>query len=712
VDLAAGIEEDSVLQVTSELVVAVASLAAGRSRGSVGFPAAGVELLLERRADRVRLSFVRLQRPAGVVMRGVEVELEALCRAALECGRALLRDLGAINPALVAGVSARSLATATQRLASGTGPRIGPPASAGRKLGPSSARLVGGTTKGLPCCSLDFRDQEGVLESFRGKRPDLQSLLVRGRMSLRLTRQAALWAGEGYLFLMLREQTAGGLALVRALEAGELEHLLPLCDGGSLPLNLETGRAQPRGGARDVACDPVALARCLFDASRLFVRLAVARNPRLKDNGYLAELRRNAQEGMARCAELADPPPPRQRTKGKTKRDPRLPPDPPLAPGRLRRLSYRQLWSAKIPPPTGLCLSGDTLVVVSEEGTVGLSTHDGSSRWQGPSGPGLAAVLPSTGTDTAVLVAGGRRLVRFGAEGHPIWSGALLASGSPAASLSVSSDGRQATLASATEVAACLVDTGRPLWRFSPPGCSALAVSSAPGLSIVRTSDGRLYGIDPLEGRMRWRARIGAKPVGSVLIWDHSAVVLSQRPDGAGLHRIGLELGKPLPTASPELARPGSCCVALGQLVVAGTVGGEGQVVAYAASGQPQWRLKERKLGPGMPQLCASPDGVIVRGSRVTACLDATGKSRWERLFDEELHGGPPPCLRRGVLLLTAERSVLGLDPGTGQLLGQAGDDEPLWPAFLAADDRLTIYSAEEDGPLEAYGLGTFLAVV
>ena len=95
-----------------------------------------------------------------------------------------------------------------------------------------------------------------------------------------------------------------------------------------------------------------------------------------------------------------------------------------------------------------------------------------------------------------------------------------------------------------------------------------------------------------------------------------------------------------------------------------------------------------------------------------SAHLDAVGKPRWERLFEDEVHGGPPPSLRRGVLLLAAERSVLGLDPGTGQLLGQAGDDEPLWPAFLAADDGLTLFCAEEDGPLEAYGLGTFLSVV
>jgi outer membrane protein assembly factor BamB len=701
VDLAAGIEEDSVLEVTSELVVAVAALAAGRSRSLAAFPAAGVHLVLTRRGRLAQLSFVRQRRPAGAATHGVEVELEALCRAALDCGRTFLSELGAINPALVATLPARRLARATQRLAGRAAP-----ARPGRAAEPFHAPAVRAATEGLPCCAFDFEDDEGILETFRGGQPDLQSLLVRGRMSLRLTRQTAEWSGEGYLFLMLREQTASALALVRALEAGEIEHLLPLCDGGSLLLDLEAGRAG-LPGKRLAPCDPIALARCLFEASRLFVRVAVGRNPRLKDNGHLVELRRSAQEGLARCDELATPPPPARR-KLKSPRARRPAQEPPLAPGRLRRLSYRKLWSAKIPTPTGLCLSGGTVIVLSEEGTLGLSARDGAPRWRGPAGPGLAVALP--GGDA--VVAAGRRLVRFGADGRPAWSVALLATGSPAASLRLSFDGRQAMLASATEVVACLLDSGRPLWRFTPPGCSALTVASAPGLSIVAASDGRLYGVDPIEGRLRWRVRTGAKLAGPAFAWEGFAVALSQRPEGCGLHLIGLADGKAIPAASPQLARPGACCVTSTQLILAGTVGGDGAVVAYATSGQPQWRWQDKKLGPGMPQLCASPEGVVVRGSRATVCLDATGRLRWERLFDEELHGGPPPCLRRGVLLLAAERSVLGLDPATGQLLGQAGEDEPLWPAFLAVDDALTLFSAEEDGPLEAYGLGTFLSVL
>ena len=160
VDLVAGIEEDSVLQVTSELAVAIAGLASGRDRSAVAFRAAGVELLLERQGDRVRMSLVRLQRPAGVVLRGVEVELEALCRAALECGRALLFELGALNPALVEASAARRLAAATQRLSKGSRPGRAPQ----RRAGQPDAAVVEGATPGLPSCAFDFQDREGVLE--------------------------------------------------------------------------------------------------------------------------------------------------------------------------------------------------------------------------------------------------------------------------------------------------------------------------------------------------------------------------------------------------------------------------------------------------------------------------------------------------------------------------------------------------------------------
>ena len=716
VDLAAGLPEDCVLQVTAELTSAVADLASGQAHGSVAFRAAGVELLLDRRADRVRLSLVRLQRPSRVVLRGVEVELAALRAAALDCGRTLLRELRTINPALARSAPVRQLAAATQRLYGG------PSAPAGRKDAPtlpasddppSAWRAQGSRSHG---CEIEFRDPDRLLESFRGRRPDLQSLLVRGRFSLRIGPAATTWSSEGYLFLMLRELSLAAQGLVRALEAGETEHTLQLCDGAQLPVDLRHGRALPPGERRPVACDGAALAAALFSAARAFARLAQRRNPRQRSNGYLSELRLGADEGLARCDDLlAAPYPPRARAAPRIRVQRPAPPEPPFVAGRLRRLAYRGLWTAPFGGVTGLCLSGSLLLALGDEGATALSIVDGAAAWSNTRGVGAALAMPGG----EILAGAGREALRLGPTGEPLWSSSLLGPDSQASALALSSDGRCALLASATEAAAFSTRDGKPLWRFSPPGCSGLRLLATEALFVIATSDGRLYGID-LGGKLCWRARTGARVIAGPLAWGHRAILIGQQPEGARLHQLALESGRILPAASPELTRAGGACPCGDGLAVAGTVGDEGAVVGFAPDGRIAWRWPaDRKgagatpgLGPGVPQLAPLPGGELaVRGSGAIACLAGDGTPRWEQPFAEEVPGGPAPILRRGVLLASGERGILALDPATGQRLGRAGGDRPLLPSHFEVDDRLTIYCADDEGPIEAFALGTFLSI-
>ncbi|MHB8419112.1 MAG: outer membrane protein assembly factor BamB family protein [Myxococcales bacterium] len=707
VDLAAGLSEDSVLHVTSELAAAVASLASGRARASVGFRAAGVELLLERRHERVRLSLVQLRPPTARNPRGVDVELEALCRAALESSRTLLRELGAINPALLRGPAGRRLASAVRSLSlEGERPSSASPGTAKGRTASRAPPRAPPPTPGMPSCALRLDDEAGLLASFRGRRPDLQSLLVRGRLGLRLAAGSTLWEGDGYLFLMLREQTAAGLALVRALEAGEAEHAFPLCDGGALALDLEAGTVLPPRHRKAVRCSPLALARCLFEASRQFAAVVVAWHPKQRGNGYLAELQRSAEEGLARCTELSKPLPAPRRAR-RARALPAPAPEPPLVEGRLRRLRYRKLWTSRLPHATSLCVSGSQVVACTETGALGLSASDGHPLWSVPRGSGSALALPAG----ELLVAAGKQLVRFAADGAPRWSASPLGPSAAIGSLALTADGRAAIAASQADIVVFLLDSGRALWRFGPPGCGALTVATAPALCLLGTSDGRLYGIDPGRGRVVWRSRLGTKLVGPLVVWDRRVAVLSRRPGGAGLHAVDLDDGRPLELPEPELAHPGPLCVAGGQLVLAGTLGGEGRVLGYDETG-PRWSWRGGLLGPGIPQLCPTPEGVVVRGSRRAVCLDGSGRPRWELPFEEELHGGPAPLVRRGVLFLLADQGLLALDPRTGRILGEAGSNEPLWPSLLAADDRLTLFTAEEEGPLEAHALETFLSVV
>ncbi|MHB1844775.1 MAG: PQQ-binding-like beta-propeller repeat protein, partial [Deltaproteobacteria bacterium] len=227
VDLAAGLAEGSVLSIMSELSRVVASLGAGARRGSVAFRGEGVVLLLERECERVRLTLVRLSRPAGVVLRGVEVELDALRRATLDCGLALLRELRSINPALAQGPSVRRLSLAVSRLGaraqeSSLEPELD---QRGRPRRKEKLALRGGSGPGFPACRFELSDGAGLLHSYAGGR-DLGSLLLPGDVVLALASRAPAVRRRGHPFLALRELSDGAVSLVRAIRAGERSHLL------------------------------------------------------------------------------------------------------------------------------------------------------------------------------------------------------------------------------------------------------------------------------------------------------------------------------------------------------------------------------------------------------------------------------------------------------------------------------------------------------
>ncbi len=732
VDLAAGIEEDSVLAVTAELASAVAGLTAGRERASVTFRAAGVDLLLERRGASVHLSFVKLRRPAGMVLRGVEVELPALRRAALDSGHSLLAELAALNPVLTKSGPARRLAGAVRKLQAAWGPGdgiSGPaggedaaeprrgrarafPASLGRRAraavgieGPAGAR-------GSPACRIELPSGGEALLTFRGGPPDLQSLLVAGQVTVSLARGAPPRVADGYVFLILRELIAGGHALLRALSAGEKEHALAL-PGGALHLSLAAGVGRLPGVEEPLPVDPVALAGALFDAAARFTRYVVAHNPRQRENGYLAELLRGAQEGLARCDEIGRTvrgrprrPTPSAASPGGASRGPRgMRAQAPLSTGRLCRVAFERLWSVNVLPPRGICVTTNAVVVLGEQGSAAFSPRDGRPLWTGPRGPGFALALP--GGD--VLVAGGRKVVRF-RQARVVWSSGPLGSGAPIASLTLGADGRSAVAASANEVVGLTLAAGEPSWRFAPPGCGGLAITQAPGLTLAAASDGRLYALDPVDGHLVWRARLSGRVRGAPALWGGTAAVFVHRPEGLLLALVDLDSGEVTPL-SPGLSRAGGLCAAGDALAASGTAEGKGQVVLYGRAGEVRWR-SDRLLGASAPQMCAVADGVVILGARAALRVDAAGAVGWERVFEAEASGGPPPLVRRGVLLLVADDRVLALDPKTGRQLGVAGRNEPFSPRFLVADGRLSLYGAEEEGPLEAYGLRTVLSVV
>src|SRR5689334_8191474 len=80
VDIAAG----PLLPALEALLRAVARVVGGASHATVGFPDGEVELLIRRRSRTALLSVVATSRPARVLARDVEVEVDALAAAALD----------------------------------------------------------------------------------------------------------------------------------------------------------------------------------------------------------------------------------------------------------------------------------------------------------------------------------------------------------------------------------------------------------------------------------------------------------------------------------------------------------------------------------------------------------------------------------------------------------------------------------------------------
>ncbi|MHB1845582.1 MAG: outer membrane protein assembly factor BamB family protein, partial [Deltaproteobacteria bacterium] len=477
-----------------------------------------------------------------------------------------------------------------------------------------------------------------------------------------------------------------------------------------IELDLE-GRLARLPGRAELPCEPAAVAAAILRAAGAFVAAAATENPRQRRNGYLEELVRTARDGLAECQDVMAPAP-RAARRRPASAAPKAPPKADaLAPGHLRRIAYRRRWSVDVRGLRGLRAASGLLLATTDGGAIALSPADGTLRWRGPPGDGTIEPVSEGGPRRGFIACADGAIARLDERGRVGWS---VEPWSPGADIDSSCIvATVVAAASRGEIVASSLEDGRPLWRFSPPGCSSLKLSSQEGELIATTSDGRLYGIDARLGRLRFRARTGARPLGPPLLCGRLAFLPAQRPEGAVLVGVDLASGRRLPLEPPALGRTGALVATRHGLALAGSASGEGIVVGFTPEGALAWRSgsEGQTLGPGVPQLRPCAEGLLVRGTREVALLGEDGRPIWRRPFEEEAPLGPPPLIERGVALVAAEAGIVLLDIATGRLLGRAGDRQ-LLPDWLALGDELSIYCAEEDGPIVAFGLGTFLSLV
>ncbi len=176
-------------------------------------------------------------------------------------------------------------------------------------------------------------------------------------------------------------------------------------------------------------------------------------------------------------------------------------------------LAVRQAWTAKLAPvgfPLSLASTAGSVVAAATDGTVmALDPSNGAIQWRANVAAPLIAGVGSDGRLAAVITRD-NQLVALSA-GQVLWRQSL---GGQAYTAPLVAGGRVFVLAADRAVSAYDGSTGRRLWLQQRPS-EALVLRQAGvllpvGNMLVAGQGGRLAGLDPASGTIRWEATIGS----------------------------------------------------------------------------------------------------------------------------------------------------------------------------------------------------------
>ena len=193
-------------------------------------------------------------------------------------------------------------------------------------------------------------------------------------------------------------------------------------------------------------------------------------------------------------------------------------PKPAELPPNVALIQVRPAWTARIGEigfPLSVNVSGTTLAVASSSGEVAqLEVAGGRQLWRASAGGAISAGVGSDGKLTSVITSS-NEVVTFGANGQQAWRQKL---GAQAYTAPFVAAGRVFVLAADRSVTAFDGQTGRRLWSQQRPGEPLVlrqsGVMLAVGDTLVVGLAGRLVGLNPLNGSVRWEAPI-ATPRGT-----------------------------------------------------------------------------------------------------------------------------------------------------------------------------------------------------
>jgi outer membrane assembly lipoprotein YfgL len=176
-------------------------------------------------------------------------------------------------------------------------------------------------------------------------------------------------------------------------------------------------------------------------------------------------------------------------------------------------LGVRQAWTGRIGAvnfPLTVGVAGGTVAVASGDGAVVLmDAASGRELWRASAGGPIAAGVGTDGT-TAAVITRGNDLVAF-SGGKELWRQKMPAQGYTAPFVA---GGRVFVLLADRSVNAFDGQTGRRLWTQSRPGeplvLRQAGVMLAVGDTLVTGQGGRLAGLNPINGQVRWEAPIAS----------------------------------------------------------------------------------------------------------------------------------------------------------------------------------------------------------
>lgn len=179
------------------------------------------------------------------------------------------------------------------------------------------------------------------------------------------------------------------------------------------------------------------------------------------------------------------------------------------------KIAVHQAWSVKLGAAVPLAMpalvQGNTVTVVTKDGSV--TTLDGSTGSQVgkfSAGEPLTTGVGSDGQRTAVVTRSNQLMVF--SEGKQLWKSHLTAA---VYTPPLVAGGRVFVMAADRSLAAYDANTGRELWSVEGPSNEPLilrqpGVLQAVGNNLVVGVSGRLAGVDPDNGAVRWMAPLAA----------------------------------------------------------------------------------------------------------------------------------------------------------------------------------------------------------